>query len=547
MHQLQRSSKVKTAMARYTEDELNKCSKKMLVALFMSMQDQLDSLNKNVEFLTEQVLLANQRRFGRSSETDMLDGQMSLGDIYGDACFNEAEHLTENAMSTEPEIEEVLIKRVKRKGKREEDLKDLDTNVIPLEIPEDKLSELFPNGYKRLPDEIYKRLHFIPAQFSVDEYHVGVYASKDDSGKIVRADRPVDLLRNSVVTASLEAGIINAKYVNAMPLNRISEDFKGLNVNIPRQLMAGWTIQCAERYLSIVYDRLHKELYNSSVLQADETPVLVRKDGRPTSSKSYMWVYRTGKMYDSSPVVIYEYQKTRNTGHPREFLKDFRGTVVTDGYQVYHTLENEREDLSIAGCWSHARRRYAEIIKTYGKTDKAKGIIAYDAIKQIDAMFKLEGEYKKLLPEERLDKRQSVIKPMVEVFFAWIKEMKDDVPAQSATGKAFTYCLNQEKYLRVFLDNPMVPMDNNAAELSIRSFCVGKKNWNIIDTINGAQASAILYSIAETAKANNLKTYKYFEYLLNEIPKHMDDTSMNFVEDLMPWSNKLPEDIKKIV
>ncbi len=532
-------------MAKYTEEELNKCSKKMLISLFLSMQDQLEALNKNMELLIEQVAMSNQRRFGRSSE-QQISGQLTLGDY-----FNEIEAIMENKYIIEPEFEDVIEEkkvRKKTKGKRDEDLKNLDKVVIPLEIPEEKLKELFPNGYKRLPDEVYKRLKFIPETFEVQEYHVGVYADKDDS-KIVKADRPKDLLRNSIVTPSLEAAIMNAKYVNAIPINRMAEEFKRNDVNISRQVMANWTIQCSEKYLSILYDELHKELFNSKVLQADETPVLVRKDGRPAGSKSYMWVYRTGKMYNADPIVIYEYQKTRKTDHPREFLKGYAGTVVTDGYQVYHSIADEREDLIIAGCWSHARRKFAEIVKTFGKSnkesDKTKNLIASMALKQIDAMYKIEKGLIELTPEERQTQRKLSIKPMVEAFFAWINENKGSVPAQSATGKALTYCLNQEKYLKVFLENGEVPMDNNAAEQAIRGFCVGKKNWTMIDTTYGAQASAIIYSIAETAKANNLKPYKYFEHLLTEIPKHMDDKSTDFIADLLPWSDKLPNEIKK--
>ena len=293
-------------MAKYTEEELNKCSKKMLISLFLSMQDQLEALNKNMELLIEQVAMSNQRRFGRSSE-QQISGQLTLSDY-----FNEIEAIMENKYIIEPEFEDVIEEkkiRKKTKGKRDEDLKNLDKVVIPLEIPEEKLNEIFPNGYKRLPDEVYKRLKFIPETFEVQEYHVGVYADKDDS-KIVKADRPKDLLRNSIVTPSLEAAIMNAKYVNAIPINRMAEEFKRNDVKISRQVMANWTIQCSEKYLSILYDELHKELFNSKVLQADETPVLVRKDGRPAGSKSYMWVYRTGKMYNADPIVIYEYQKT---------------------------------------------------------------------------------------------------------------------------------------------------------------------------------------------------------------------------------------------
>jgi len=286
------------------------------------------------------------------------------------------------------------------------------------------------------------------------------------------------------------------------------------------------------------------ELLKALVIQADETPVLVNKDGRRAGSQSYMWVYRTGNYYTQSPVILYDYQKTRNANHPREFLEGYEGVCVTDGYQVYHTLEKEREDLTIAGCWSHARRHFADVVKSIGK-DKAKGTLAYQALKQIGAIYKIEEDLVNLAPEERLDRRQLSVKPLVEAFFLWINDNRNKVMPKSATGKGFSYCLNQERYLRVFLSNGLVPCDNNAAERAIRGFCIGKKNWRMIDTINGAESSAIIYSVAETAKANNLKPYLYFEHLLTEIPKHMDDTDQEFLENLLPWSDKLPDEIRK--
>ncbi|WP_157047921.1 IS66 family transposase, partial [Cellulosilyticum ruminicola] len=208
-------------------------------------------------------------------------------------------------------------KRKKTKGKRDEDLKNIPVNVIPHKLTDKQLTQIFgKDNWKELPEEVYKRLTFHPAVFEVEEHHVSVYAGKDNE-TIVRADRPTDLLRNSIVTPSLASAIMNAKYVNAIPLYRLEQEFKRAEVNISRQVMANWVIRCAERYLSLVWDRLHQELYRSPVIQADETPVLVNKDGRSAGAKSYMWVYRTGKMYDAAPIVLYEYQKTRNQSHPR--------------------------------------------------------------------------------------------------------------------------------------------------------------------------------------------------------------------------------------
>ena len=532
-------------MAKYSESELNKCSKKMLVDLLLSMQDQMELMNHNIELLTEQIRIANQKKFGRSSEKMEYDGQLTFGDV-----FNEVEFLKDQNESTdEPELEEIVpksYKRKKRKGKRDEDLSGIETIEVRHELSDEQLKEIFgENGWKQLPDEVYKRLTFHPAEFRVEEHHVAVYAGKDNE-TIVKGDRPVDVLRNSILTPSLGAAIMNAKFVNAIPLYRLEQEFERNDFHLPRQLMAGWMILCAERYLSLMWDYLHRELYKASVIQADETPVLVSKDGRKAGSKSFMWVYRTGKMYDAAPIVLYEYQKTRNASHPRTFLEGYSGICVTDGYQVYHTLEKESETLTIAGCWSHARRKFADVVKTFGK-EKAKGTLAELALRQIAAIFKLEEEYKELSPQDRVIRRQLSVKPLVDAFFEWVKNNRDRVPPQSETGKGFTYCINQEKYLRVFLDNGNVPADNNAAEQTIRGFCIGKSNWHLIDTIHGAQASAIIYSIAETAKANNLKPYKYFEHLLTEIPKHQNDTNMDFLAKLLPWSEELPQECRKTI
>lgn len=249
------------------------------------------------------------------------------------------------------------------------------------------------------------------------------------------------------------------------------------------------------------------------VIQADETPVLVNKDGRKAGSKSYMWVYRSGYMNPEKQIILYEYQLTRNASHPREFLKEFKGICVTDGYQVYHTLEKEKEYLTIAGCWVHMRRCFEQAWEVIPK-EARKGTISYMAMKQIQAIYREEGKLKELHSKERLEQRQAIIKPLVDAFFVYLKQNQTEVSGSGKLHDAFTYALNQEKYLKVFLEDGEVPINNNASERAIRGFCVGKKNWHMIDTINGAKTSAMIYSIAETAKANNLKPYDYFEHLL---------------------------------
>jgi transposase len=499
-------------------------------------------MNETLNRLAEQVAVANQYRFGRHSEKmDVPDGQLTIYDL-----LNEAERTLEDSPNPgEPTEEEVITyRRKKAKGKREADLKDLPVKPVTHALTEEQLQEIFGNSkWKELPDEVYKRVVYEPAQYVVEEHHVKVYAGSDNQ-TIVRADRPKDLLRGSIVTPSLEAGIMNAKYVNAIPLYRQEQELKRNGINISRQVMANWTIQCADRYLAILYDWLHKQLYTHRVLQADETPVIVTKDGRHAGAKSYMWVYRTGKLDPEKSIVLYEYQKERKADHPREFLKAFTGVVVTDGYEVYHKLARERQDLKIAGCWSHARRRFNEAVKAVDP-ETAKKTVAYRALQKIGRIYDQDNKLSKLTPEERLQKRQVLVKPLVEDYFAWLKEIAPAVSSRTKTGNGINYCLKQEQYLKYFLEDGSVPIDNNAAEQVIRPFCVGKKNWLMIDTIAGAKSSAIIYSIAETAKANNLNPFRYFELLLTRIPEHLDDTDQSFLEKLAPWAEGLPDKCRK--
>lgn len=537
---------------KFTEEQLNMFDKSLLVELLMNQQEQVETLtkelhdlNEKMQLMMEQLILSNRKRFGTSSEKMEMENQICFYEKDGTIVFfNEAEAVCDPEAEEPEDFENRPVKKKKSAGKKEEDIAGLPVNVIYHYLSEDELvAEFGENGWKQLPDMISRRYHFTPARIEIDEHHTGVYADKAEE-YMIKADHPKALLHGSLVSPSIAAAIMNGKYVNAVPLYRLEQEFTRYGLTIPRKNMANWMIRLSEEYLGILYDCFHQKLYDYPVIQADETPVLVNRDGRPAGSKSYMWVYRSGHMYKDKQIVLYDYHKTRNSSHPREFLKNYSGICVTDGYQVYHTIEKEREDLRIAGCWVHARRKFDEALAVIPKEQRKKSN-AYLVMSQIQAVYREEGKLKELSSEERLEQRQLVVKPLVDALFVYLKQKEAAVPKSGQLRKAYTYILNQEKYLRVFLEDGDVPMDNNASERAIRGFCIGKKNWQMIDTIHGAKASAIIYSIAETAKANNLKPYDYFEYLLNEIPKHMDETDHSFLEDLMPWSPNLPERIRK--
>ena len=534
----------------YTEEQLNNVDKSFLIQLLLQQQEQLEAMtkelhasNEKMQLLMEQVILGKQNRFGRSSEKMEDTSQICFREVNGTIVFfNEAEAVCDLNAAEPEDLELKSPKQPKRKGKKEADLSGLPVRRIDHYLSAEELeAEFGVRGWKQLPDAISRKYHFVPAKVEVEEHHIGVYASKTDE-HMVKADHPKTLLHGSLVSPSLGAAIINGKYVNAVPLYRLEQEFQRYGLQITRQNMANWCIRLAEEYLSILYDYLHKELYFYHVIQADETPVLVNHDGRKAGSKSWMWVYRSGHLYQKRQIVLYEYQQTRNASHPREFLKGYDGICVTDGYQVYHTLEKELEELTIAGCWVHCRRRFDEALKLISKSYQ-KESNAFLLMKQIQAIYREEGKLKDLSSDERLKQRQAVIKPLVDAFFAYLKTI--NVSKKDKFGDAVGYALNQEKYLRVFLTDGDVPIDNNASERAIRGFCIGKKNWQMIDTIHGAKSSAIIYSIVETAKANNLKPFDYVQHLLEEMPKHMDDRDCSFLENLLPWSEKLPAGIRK--
>ena len=537
---------------KYTEEQLNKLDKELLVQLFLGLQNQMEgltrqtqALNDKMQLMMEQLVLSKKSRFGRSSEKMAGPGQIRFMEVDGEIVFfNEAEAVCDLDVPEPDSLEPQQPKKKKQAGKREADLAGLPVRRIDHYLSEKELAAEFgEKGWKQLPDAISRCYRFVPAKVEVEEHHVGVYSSKTDD-RMVKAPHPKKLLSGSLVSPSLAAAVLNGKYVNAVPLYRLEKEFERYGLAITRQNMANWVIRLGESCFGPLYDYLHTLLYRYPVIQADETPVLVNKDGRPAGSKSWMWVYRSGCLYQKEQVILYEYQKTRNASHPRKFLKDYNGICVTDGYQVYHTLEKEKEDLKIAGCWVHCRRKFEEALEVIPKELRKQSILDL-LMNQIRAIYREEGKLSGFSADERVEKRQLVVKPLVDAFFAYVKQNSGRVAKSGKAREAFTYALNQEPYLRVFLENGNVPMDNNASERAIRGFCIGKKNWEMIDTVHGASASAIIYSISETAKANGLKPYEYFEYLLTEIPKHQDESSTDFLADLLPWSEKLPEYIRK--
>lgn len=539
--------KIIVAGTRYSKDNLNQMSSEQKDLVILNMQDQIDAIRKDYTVLLEQFRVFEQERFGRHTEKmDQIEGQMSL--------FDETENLADLSVP-EPDPEEILPPkepRKKQKGRRKSDLAGLQHETIPAhDVPVEKLDAYYGRGcWRFFGDETYMRLRYVPSQKIVEDHTVKVYVGTNGlhQDEFLRGDRPADPIRNSIATPSMIGAICNGKYVLGLPYERIAAQFQTDGISISKQTMANWVIICCRDYFQPFYNRLKTELLRYHVNQSDETPVQVLHTGDKSRTVSYMWVHRSGEYYKDRPIVLYEYQRTRSSAHPIEFYKNFKGILVTDSLEQYHRVERVLPDIRSANCWAHARRHYSNAIKAMSKkdADAIKQTAAYQALLMIGAIYHADGALKDLSSEERHQKRQTNVKPLVDAYFAWVKQTAASatVLPRSETGKGLNFSINQEKYLRVFLDDGDVPIDDSASERVIKSFTVGRKAWLFFNTEKGANAGACIYSIAETARLNHLNTYWYFTYLiseLSELKKKYGAVDETMVDRLLPWSKELPE------
>ena len=482
----------------------------------------IQELQDKNQYLLEQFRLAQQKQFGKSSEVD--DGQ---GDL-----FNEAEVLVDEVVIQDVET----ISYTRKKPKRRPLPKDLPREVIIHDIPDDeKTCDCCGNDLHPMGKESSEQLEFIPAQIKVIEHVRFKYSCRtcEKSGTkttIKIAPVPTTPIPKSIATPSLLSQIITSKYQFSLPLYRQEMLFKQHGIELNRKTMSEWMIKCATLFKPII-ERLHQVLLQQSVIQADETTLRVLKEDK---AKCYMWVYCTGtdspKENGLKNIVLYDYHASRSGSCAANYLKGFSGALQVYGYQGY-----EQTDAQLAGCWAHARRKFVEAQKTQGnnKTGKAQW-----AISHIQKLYRVEKLIKDKSAEEKVVIRKEQSTPLLEQYKVWLDKSALQVPPKSAVGKAIAYNLNQWLKLIRYVDNGHLNIDNNRAERAVKPFVIGRKNWMFSNTASGANASAVLYSIIETAKCNGLTPFNYLMYLLEELPKVPDD-----LEPLMPWNVELDQKI----
>lgn len=339
---------------------------------------------------------------------------------------------------------------------------------------------------------------------------------------------------------------MNRKYVLGVPLYRQEQDWARRGVWVSRQTMAHWVLVGADQWLTPLWDVLHQELVRRSILQADETTLqVIHETDRAANQKSYLWLYRTGEICvdeggeAGAAIVLYDDQPSRSGEHPQAFLTGFHGYLQVDGYSGYHGLEG----VTLVGCWAHARRKFQEALEGLPAQARDGPNLIRQGLDFCNRLFAVERDIRAWSPEPRTQARRARSRPILAAFLRWLRAQHRVILPKSLLGKAVTYCLNQWQPLTTFLQDGRLAIDNNRAERSIKPFVIGRKNWLFANTAKGARASAIIYSIVETAKENGLNPRAYLQYLLERLPDR-DLTDPTTWADLLPWATTLPAHVR---
>lgn len=475
------------------------------------LKEQLALMQEQFEWLKKQV-------FGRKTEktSAIMDNGTQLS-------FFPVE---EQAVSAE----EITVPEHKRKKKRthEDWMSTLPVEEKVYEIENPKC-DVCGSDMEEIGEEKRDELIYTPAKFHIRRHIVKVYKCKECGMKpeestepcnIIKAEHPEPMIAHSFCSPELMAHIIYEKYAKAVPLHRQEKDYNAKGIPLLKATMSNWVCYAAEKWCKPIVDEMHSMLLKEEILHSDDTTVQVlHEEGRKATTKSRMWVYCNGK-YSKNSIVIFEYQHTRGGKHPASFLKGYSNYLVCDGYDAYNAVTGAKR----CGCMAHLRRYFVEVIPSDKSLHKTS--IAVKAVEYCNRIYHEENLLAEMTAEERYKQRLVRVRPLLDAFFAWLETLQ--VSGKGKLPKAVGYALNERKYMYTFLENGNIPIDDNRCELKIRPFTIGRKNWMHSNTENGANCSAILYSIISTAQDNGLDAEKYLTELFSKPAGTL----------FMPWKNE---------
>jgi transposase len=459
-------------------------------------------LSNKLQQLLEQFNLAQYKKYSPSSESYQGDGEV----------LNEAEQLvdeeTEQAQSSEPQSEASEKPAKPRRPRIAAELPRVDV----IHDITDKTCACCGHELHRMGEEVSEQIEFIPAQIRVTrnirpKYSCRTCETQGTEVAIQIAEVPPAIMPKSMATPSLLAQIISSKMHYGLPLYRQEKMFSEAGIELSRQTMSRWLITCADK-LKPLLALMKTTLLQQPALWADETTVNVLDVDKSTC---YMWVYGCGLEASTGPkLVLFDYQDGRGGQHPINFLAGYAGYLQVDGYAGY-----EKTDATLVGCWAHARRKFVEAQQAQGKGKAGK---ADWAMNHIQKLYALESKLKSKDADIKYQQRQQIAAPLLQQLWEWLEKSKDTIPQESYLGKAISYTQNQWPKLIRYLEDGRLNIDNNRAERAVKPFVIGRKAWLFANTTSGANASAVLYSIVETAKINGLEPYDYLTTLFKELP-----------------------------
>jgi transposase len=517
-------------------------------------------LTARVRWFEEQQRLFLLRQYAASSEKSTARQRALI--------FNEAEAEVDAALLVpEPTEETITYRRRKAKGDRASKLKDLPIETVPYELAEhERVCPCCQGLLHRMGEEVRQEFKYVPATLTLVHHVRGKYTCRycqenEITTPVLVTPMPTPAFPGSLASPSAVAHIMSQKYGLALPLYRQEKALAHLGIDLSRQTMANWTIKGAD-WFAWIYKRLQYHLLTGDIQHADETSLQVlREPGRSARTESYLWLYRTGR--EGPAIVLFEYQRTRAGMHPESFLKDFGGYnpltgcvepryLHVDGYPGYdgvpkvHLINGDKvPDVILVGCWAHARRGFKEALAIVPKELRLGKTAAEQGLAFCNKLFAIERQLKDATTKERYEARIERSQPLMKKFHTWMKSMVDGdvVLPKGPTASAINYCLGQWAKLNAFLLDGRLEIDNNRAERSIKPFVIGRKNWLFANTVSGATASAIIYSIVETAKENGLIPFEYMKYLFEALP-NIDTQDENALDNLLPWATSIPQHCK---
>jgi len=516
--------------------------------MIKTLQATVDAASKREEVLIQErdnlkdeISLLRKKLFGSSSEKRVIDfpGQLNL--------FNEAELEQDPSIAETEELAAILPEETPKKRKTRatdaERFKGIPVIKKYIDIPEeDKTCPVCSTPLVKIGEEFVRReLVFIPAKLKVVEIYSFNYScpecSKRDIPVIKKGKDGKPHMLYGMASAGTVAWVMYQKFCNSLPYCRQEKDWKQYGAAITRATMANWVIRNSEAFFRPMYEYFHRKLLERNFLMADETPLQVlHEEGRRAQTKSYMWLFRSGED-GGIPIILYKYSPTRAGDNAVEFLQEFNGYLMCDGYSGYNKVSNAKR----TACWAHIRRYLTDAIPKGKQLDytqpSVQGMMYINQLFHLEDVIKAEHSSFNAIKKARLEKE----KPIVEGFLSWLD--KQNPVRGSRMDKAVTYIQNRRDYLMTYLEDGRCSFSNNLSENAIRPFTVGRKNWLFCDTPHGAQASAIVYTMVEMAKANGVNVYHYLTYLLEKLPD--DSMSDNELDQLAPWNEKVKIEIER--